>query len=193
MGWNTNDKSEALGITQRHVLRLVQTGILPKTDDPKQITNAYINHSKESKGGKADLIEERTRLIRIQADKRELELKIAQGELIHVDTAMQLWGQVVQSVRSKLLAIPTKLAPLVLGCKGLSEIKDTVEKQIYEVMEELKNPKLKTDKKSMGAHSTDMADHKTADKTHHLRMGRQTKSSKPRVIGRKGQVVHSQG
>ena len=180
MGWNTKDKSDALGITERHVLRLTQGGILPKTDDSKQITQAYIRYRNESKGGKADLIEERIRLTRFQADRKELELKVAQGELIHVDTAMKLWGQVVQSVRSKLLAIPTKMAPLLLGCRGLSELKDAIEKQIFEVMEELANPNLKTYSKMHRADSTDMPDTKAAHKANHKRMGRSKASAKSR-------------
>jgi hypothetical protein len=180
MKWNTNDKSEALGISERHVRRLIKDGVLVQSDDPKTITLAYVRHLKESKGGKSDLIEERIRLTRAQANQKEWDLKVTQGEFIHVDTAMQLWGQVAQSMRSKLLSIPSKLAPLVIGCSGLSEIKETAEKLIHEVMEEIANPNLKKYSKVQRGDFLNMSNAKTSGKTKHLRMGRQKKSPKPR-------------
>lgn len=143
MNWTVKDKAEALLITDRHVSRLTAMGILPKTGDPKQVTAAYIRHLKTGKGDKANLLEERTRLTRIQADRKELELKVAQGELIQTETAMKLWGGIVQNIRGKLLAMPSKLAPLIIGAKGLPEIKEISEKFIYEVLTELANPSLK--------------------------------------------------
>lgn len=178
MRWSTKDKSEALDITERHVLRLMQEGVLPKSDDPKQITRAYVRHLRESKGGKADLIEERTRLTRIQADRKELELKVAQGKLIDVDIAMSLWGMVVQAIRSKLLALPSKQAPLMLGCNSLSELQDVGEKQVNEVLEELGNPDLKKYSQMLGTHSANLPNAKASSKVKSKRMGRSKKSPK---------------
>ena len=180
MGWKTINKAEALGISERHVLRLTKLGILPASDNPKEITLAYIRYLKESKGGKTDLIEERIRLTRAQADQKEWDLKTAQGEYVHVDTAMQLWGQVAQGIRSKLLSIPSKLAPLVIGCNGLSEIKEIAEKQIHEVMEEVSNPDLKKYSKSHRSDSVDHAHVKAAHKAKHKRVGRSKKNPKSR-------------
>jgi len=180
MGWNTADKAEALGITERYIQKLTKLGILPATNDPKKITLAYVRYKESQGGGKSDLIEERIRLTRIQADQKEWDLKVSQGEYLHLDSAMALWGQVIQGIRSRLLSIPSKLAPLVIGCNGLSEIKEVSEKMIHEVMTEIANPNLKKYAKVHRPDSTDLSHTKTTDKADHKRMGRQQKSSKPR-------------
>jgi len=172
--WTIKDKSEALCITERHVSRLTAMGILPKTGEPKQITAAYIRHLKTA-SDKTDLTEERTRLIKIQADKKELELEIARGKLIDTEEAMKRWGAVVQTIRSKLLAMPSKLGPLVFGAKSLSEVNDVAEKFVHEVLTELANPNLK---KHRSRNQRDMRDVEAAVKTHGRRVGRQAKSVK---------------
>jgi len=178
MNWTVKDKAEALLITDRHVSRLTAMGILPKSGEPKQITAAYIRHLKTERGDKENLLEERTRLTRIQADRKELELRIAQGELIDTAEAMRRWGAVVQSIRSKLLAMPSKLGPLVFGAKTLSEINEVSEKFVHEVLSELANPNLK---KHQYRDSRNLRDSQTAVKTHGVRVGGQ----KARVIRRK--------
>jgi hypothetical protein len=178
MKWTTTDQSEAFGISERHVRRLIKLGILPKTDDPKKITLAYVLYLRGSKGEKSDLIEERTRLTRAQANQKEWDLKISQGEYLPVDSAMALWGQVVQSIRSLILAFPSRLAPLVLGCISLSEIKEIAEKLTHEVLEEIANPDLKKYSKVLRADSTDMPNAKATHKANRQSMGRSKKSSK---------------
>jgi len=137
------------GITDRRYRQMADEDIVPRVEKGKidfvSATKALIDYYRRlSEGqGSFSLTDERTRLTRINADRKELDLKIVQGELIHVDIAMQQWGQVVMTIRSKLLAIPTKLSPLVLGCQNLPEIKETIERSIHEVMSELANPNLK--------------------------------------------------
>jgi len=181
MGWKTADKAMALDISERHVLRLTKLGILPQSDNPKEITLAFVRYLKESTGGKADLIGERIRLTRAQADQKEWDLKTTQGEYVHVDTAMQLWGQVAHGIRSKLLSIPSKLAPLVIGCSGLSEIKEITEKQIHEVMEEIANPDLKKYSKSHRSDSADLSHAPASGKAVHKRVGRSKKNPQRRI------------
>ncbi|MEW6163090.1 MAG: hypothetical protein AB1606_07250 [Nitrospirota bacterium] len=142
MTWNKKDISEALGITGRRLNQLIKDKIIPnpKNADVKAVIKAYILFIKS---GNKDLLAERTRLTKINADRKELMLKKERGELIETEKAMTLWGNVIMVIRSKLLAIPTKLSPLILGCRDIVEIKTTMEKYIYEVLTELSNPNLK--------------------------------------------------
>jgi len=87
------------------------------------------------------LLSERARLTRTQADRAELKLKKESGELIPTASAMQQWGAVIQTVRQKILAIPMKTAPLLYGLET-AEIKERLQRQIFEVLEELSNPRL---------------------------------------------------
>lgn len=93
--------------------------------------------------GSITLTDERARLTKINADRRELLLRKEKGELIETEMAMYLWGRVAMVIKSKLLSIPSKLASLVLGCKNIIEIKIITEKFIEEVLTEIANPDLR--------------------------------------------------
>jgi hypothetical protein len=86
---------------------------------------------------KLDLSIERARLASAQADKTEFDLKISHGEYIHKDTAAGLWEKVVMAIRSKLLSLPTKMAPLVLACNELAEAKEVMDGATREILTEL--------------------------------------------------------
>lgn len=142
MTWDKKELSEALGVTTRRLNQLIRDKIVPdpKDADIKTVIRAYVTFIKS---GSKDLIAERTRLTKVNADRKELMLRRERGELIETDKAMYLWGQVTMVIRSKLLSLPTKLSPLVLGCKNLVEIKAVLEKFIYEILTELANPDLR--------------------------------------------------
>jgi len=83
------------------------------------------------------LLDERARLTKSQADRIELKLQKERGEVIHTETAMKEWGRVVQNIRQRLLAMPVKMAPQLYGVDSISEIKERIQKQIYDVLTEL--------------------------------------------------------
>jgi hypothetical protein len=92
--------------------------------------------------GSLSLTDERTRLTRINADKKELELEKARGELIRTDVAQKLWAAVMANINLKIEIIPQKLPPLAFGL-SIPEIKALTERMIYEVRMEIANPDLK--------------------------------------------------
>jgi hypothetical protein len=158
---NQKEIATHLDLTTRSIYDLTQKGILQrdgkKSYDLDQCRIAYIRHLRamasghKSEDGDLDLIAERARLTKIQGDLAALQLKEREGDLIGADIAMEEWGNVVQNVRAKLLAIPTKLAPLAMACKTLPAMRDRIEASIHEVMREIAaNPNLreKSKKKS---------------------------------------------
>ena len=128
--------------------------------------------------GSMTLTDERSRLTKINADRKELMLRKERGELIETEKAMYLWGQVAMVIRSKLLSFPTKLAPLVLGYKSLVELKAVIEKFIEEVLIEVANPNLKDYRVAIRGGSDKNV--KAATKANHKSMGRQRKGIKSR-------------
>lgn len=87
------------------------------------------------------LLYERTRLTRINADRKQLELQQARGELIRTEVAQKLWAAVMANINSKIEIIPQKLPPLAFGL-SIPEIKALTERMIYEVRMEIANPDL---------------------------------------------------
>jgi phage terminase Nu1 subunit (DNA packaging protein) len=87
--------------------------------------------------GSGDLNEERTRLTKAQADRAELELQEKEGELISTDLIKTIWSDYVANVRSKLLALPSKLGHLTQASETYAEAEAVIKEAIYECLEEL--------------------------------------------------------
>ncbi|HPC03401.1 MAG TPA: hypothetical protein PKY58_04890 [Syntrophales bacterium] len=89
-----------------------------------------------------ELTKQRARLVRLQADRKEIELLKMKGELLPVREAMHLWGNMIINFGKRLEAMENRLPPMLFGLSVL-EIKETLSKYIFEMREELSNPDLK--------------------------------------------------
>jgi len=111
--------AKLLDMTPRRVQQLVKEGILPKPIARGQYeivpcVVAYIQHLKGSLNGEAgDLLSERARLVRIQADRQALELAKSEGDLISLQEVEQGWSELIVSFRDRLLALPAQIAPTI--------------------------------------------------------------------------------
>lgn len=77
------------------------------------------------------------RLKGLQADKVEMELKQAAGELIPVDDVTTALTNMVMRVKTRLLKIPTATAPLVCGLSDVYAVQERLEDGVREALEEL--------------------------------------------------------
>jgi len=89
-----------------------------------------------------ELTKQRARLVRLQADRKEIELLKMKGELLPVREAMHLWGNMIIKFGKRLEAMENRLPPMLFGLSVL-EIKETLSKYIFEMREELSNPDLR--------------------------------------------------
>ncbi len=86
------------------------------------------------------LVAERIRLIRIQADQRELKLFEEQGKLLRADQMVRYLSAMFYVVRNKFLAFPTKLAPLLVGIDTPAEVMRILDKHVRELLTDLSEP-----------------------------------------------------
>jgi len=109
------------------------------------------NQAREEGSGKPDpeLTKQRARLVKLTADRREIELLKMKGELLPVQEAMRVWGAMVITMKNRLEAMENKLPPMLHGLT-IPEIQDVLSKYIYEMREELSNPDLKMIAKEAG-------------------------------------------
>ncbi|MGR8917973.1 MAG: terminase small subunit [Gammaproteobacteria bacterium] len=82
------------------------------------------------------LDKEKTRLTRAQAEKTELEVATLRGDLIPSDTVMRVQGGMVSAFRARALALPSKMAPQVIGLdeKGAEAV---LTDAVHEALDEL--------------------------------------------------------
>ena len=125
-----------LGVSERTFYRLVEEGIIPKTAKGEYIlgdvTEVYWKHVLGSEG----LEFEQTRLTKAKADKAEIELAELRGEMHSYTDVEDAWTKDVMNAKTRLLSIPSKIAPEVVG-KTLPEITKTLKNAINEALEEL--------------------------------------------------------
>jgi phage terminase Nu1 subunit (DNA packaging protein) len=91
------------------------------------------------------LYEAQRRRTLAQAKQEEIKAQQLAGELVDRETIKTEWLKTAAAIRNRLLAIPTKTAPLVLAVKTLPEVKAILEQQIYEALHELSVTRLAGD------------------------------------------------
>lgn len=99
--------------------------------------------------------EARTRKVSAEAEIAELELARIRGTLCLTEDVVKVWENVLHACRSKFLAMPTKLAPIIAHETDISAIKDIVEDQIREALSELANYQPSIDPVNTGASTSE--------------------------------------
>jgi len=90
-----------------------------------------------SSGKQSNLETERARLAKEQADKLEMENAVSRGELANPEDFILENMRIIGACRGKILAIPMRLSPQVVGCSNLAEVKDILERGVCECLDEL--------------------------------------------------------
>ena len=85
---------------------------------------------------------EKTRLTKAQANKTELEGKLLERELLRADNVKNVWVSQIIAFRSRVLAMPTKLAPDILQATSLTEAKGIIADGLEEALKEFKDVSL---------------------------------------------------
>mgnify|MGYP007073237313 FL=1 len=95
--------------------------------------------SKGLQNNSGDLNEEKTRLTKLQADKAELEVKEMEQSLVSVEKITEEWVGYAGNVRSKLLALPSKVSHRVQSADTYAEAEKILKEAVYDALYELSN------------------------------------------------------
>lgn len=87
-----------------------------------------------------DLQHEKARLTHAQANRQELLAARESGEQVPITAVTEYVGQEYSNVRAKILALPSKAAPLVAGVESVTECRDILDDAVREVLAELSDP-----------------------------------------------------
>jgi phage terminase Nu1 subunit (DNA packaging protein) len=135
-----------LGVSAKYISDLIGKGVLFRAPvgkyDLDECRKLYISHIREMAAGRAsagelDLSAERARLAKEQADAKEMENAVERGDLVYIeDVAKQIENQLTK-VRTRLLSVPTKVAPEAHSCASVREVQAVIEQAIVEALNEL--------------------------------------------------------
>lgn len=141
--------AEHLFMERPRVSDLIAKGVFPASGrrglNLEDCRETYIKRLREEAAGRkgdgeTDLVDERARLAKEQADKAQMENAARRGELVEradVDAAVVA---AFTRVKSRLLAIPSKAAPVLLQAEDAPEAEIMIRQAVVEALTELSDP-----------------------------------------------------
>lgn len=139
------EMGRALGLTSGRVNQLVQEGVAIRDPQDKSggvfVVETLKNYFSQRGGGSADgdapdLNEEKARHEKAKREIAELKLAELQGKVYPARTVELVMTEMASNLRTQLLGLPSKLAPILEGQKK-EEIYATLTKEIEEKLSEL--------------------------------------------------------
>ena len=136
--------SKLLGITPRRIQQLADLEIVERDDKgfyKSSAIAAYISYVKSETRSKPKEIgekdREQARLYAAQANEKELKVLQLKGELIPVEQFQFVLTSMIRGARTKLLALPTNIAPQLIGVQTMTDAVDILQTAMYAALTDL--------------------------------------------------------
>lgn len=133
---SADEAADFLNISRRGFYRLVENGTIPRVGEGEYALGDVAESYWKSLLNSESLGAARARLTNAQADLAELELAEEKGEMHRASAVMHVWSETVLNAKTKLLAIPSKVSPMLVG-QDVNVIKSILKKQVDEVLHEI--------------------------------------------------------
>nr|DAH34548.1 MAG TPA: DNA packaging protein [Caudoviricetes sp.] len=132
--------AQHLNLTERRVRQLRDEGVIQEKRtglyDLVDTMTRYIKYI--GAGSKADLTDERAKLTKAKREAAEMENRVRKAELLEVGDVEKAYSTVMMNFRSRILALPQKLAPAVAALEGdEQQIQDLIQAELQEALETL--------------------------------------------------------
>mgnify|MGYP001037755658 FL=1 len=152
---NSAALEKIIGVSDRRIRQLAEEHIIIRAAKGRyklmdSITNYILTlkvqmeaNNAESVDGEIDLEEEKAIHERVKRHISELKLQTMRGELHKSEDVERVMMDMLASVRAKLLSMPTKLAPILVSRSEIDFVRNTINREVMEALNELKdyNPK----------------------------------------------------
>lgn len=136
--------AKLLNLTPRRIQQLAREEIIPRPEKGKydliRTVRGYVKYLQDRAEGRIEprqLDDERTRLVKAQAERQELEIAALQRSLLPFDEVVAAWEQLVAAFRARCLALPSKLAPRLAVIHERRKVQDALTTEIREALQEL--------------------------------------------------------
>jgi phage terminase Nu1 subunit (DNA packaging protein) len=137
--------AKLLDLSERRVQQLSREGVIPKATrgqyDLIGSVRGYVRYLRDqaakAQAGAPDYASERARFLRARADLAEREAEQKRGSLLAAEDVETAWIAVLARLRTRLLALPDRLAPLVHAETSPAGVRDVIRGAIREALEEL--------------------------------------------------------
>lgn len=139
-----NELAGLLDITPRRLAMLAAEGHVPAAKrgiyQVRPTIHGYLRYLHELaevKDGSGTLTSQRARLTQAKADIAEMQRRRLLSEMLPADQVATAWAAIVNRVRARLLAIPSKFAPRVVITRKPADAQVVLQNAIDEALGEL--------------------------------------------------------
>ncbi|CUH65079.1 hypothetical protein TL5118_01134 [Thalassovita autumnalis] len=140
--------SRLLDLSERRVQQLSREGVIPKAErgqyDLIGSVRGYVRYLRDqavkAQAGAPDYAAERARFIRARANLAEMEAEEKRHSLIAADQIEAAWIAVLALLRTRLLALPDRLAPQAFDQPTVGDTRTLIRTAIREVLDDLAQP-----------------------------------------------------
>jgi phage terminase Nu1 subunit (DNA packaging protein) len=137
--------AKLLDLSERRVQQLSREGVIPKATrgqyDLIGSVRGYVRYLRDqaarAQAGAPDYASERARFIRARADLAEMEAEQRRGALIAAEDVEAAWIAVLALLRTRLLALPDRLAPLAFEQSTVGDTRNLIRAVLREVLDDL--------------------------------------------------------
>lgn len=135
--------ADFLDLSERRVRQLRDKGIIsemrPGLFDLRTVTRQYINYLRKD-GNPEEVVDyntERAKLVRAKRENEELELSLRKREVHRSEDIEKVMSDMLIRFKTRLMAIPAKLSPILSKKKDQTEIFKIMKAAIDEALDEL--------------------------------------------------------
>lgn len=136
--------AKLLDMNDRHLRRLAEENIIIKEKGKYlflESVHSYINYLKTVNDGDSSLkdmkLKKETEKIAKDIELKSIKISELKNELHSAEIVKKIMTVMLTNLKGKLLAVPNKIAPLVVGCDNLGDIQDIVLSSIEDVLLEV--------------------------------------------------------
>jgi phage terminase Nu1 subunit (DNA packaging protein) len=137
-----------LDLSERRIQQLSREGVIPKAErgqyDLIGSVRGYVRYLRDqalrAQAGALDYAAERARFIRARADLAEMEAEEKRRSLIAADEIEAAWIAILALLRTRLLALPDRLAPQAFDQPTVGDTRNLIRTAIREVLDDLAEP-----------------------------------------------------
>jgi len=142
--------AKLLDLSERRVQQLSREGVIPKAErgqyDLIGSVRGYVGYLRDqaakAQAGAPDYAAERARFIRARADLAEMEAEEKRRSLIAAEQIEAAWIAVLALLRTRLLALPDRLAPQAYEQSTVGDTRNLIRAAIREVLDDLAQPEI---------------------------------------------------
>ncbi len=152
---NSATLEKIIGVSDRRIRQLAEENIIIRAAKGRyklmdSISNyiltlkvAIESGNNESPDGEIDLEEEKAIHERVKRHISELKLQTMKGDLHKSEDVERVMTDMLVSIKTKLLSMPTKLAPILVSRNDIDFVRNAINREVLDALNELKdyNPK----------------------------------------------------